>query len=116
MRYRPRSSVTTIFAKRVGWSIVSAMTQTPASGPFELETTPPISSESTGTAATPAAADCPALVAIGASAQIRAAHAGRANAIAEIRNLERRFVKDMFILRRHPNYGPRTKVYTPAEQ
>src|SRR5713226_982630 len=96
MRYRPRSSVTTIFAKRVGWSIVSAMTQTPASGPFELETTPPISS---GSIATAAAADCPALVTIGASAQIRAALAGRANAIAEIRNLERRFVNDMFILR-----------------
>src|SRR5438876_6777225 len=90
MRYRPRSSVTTIFAKRVGRSIVSAMTQTPASGPFELETTPPISPGSRATA------DCPPFVAIGASVQTRAAHAGRANAVAEIRNLERRFLKDIF--------------------
>src|SRR2546422_64919 len=40
MRYRPRSSVTTIFANLVGRSLVSAITQTPASGPFALVTTP----------------------------------------------------------------------------
>src|SRR5262249_49664877 len=34
-------SVTTILAIRVGSSAVSAMTQTPASGPFGPETTPP---------------------------------------------------------------------------
>src|SRR6266568_562486 len=43
MRYRPRSSVTTILMNRVGRSVVSAITQTPASGPFALVTTPPIS-------------------------------------------------------------------------
>jgi hypothetical protein len=37
------SSVTTVFAYFVGRSVVSAMTHTPASGPFELVTTPPIS-------------------------------------------------------------------------
>src|SRR5262245_12540313 len=37
-------------AKRVGSSVVSAITQTPASGPFELVTTPPMSSESIATA------------------------------------------------------------------
>src|SRR5215470_15619704 len=92
MRYRPRSSVTTILAKRVGRSIVSAMTHTPSSGPFGPETTPPISS---GSRATAVAADCPALVTIGASVQTTAAHAGKTNAIAEIRKKERRFVKDI---------------------
>src|ERR1041385_6098344 len=92
MRYRPRPSVTTILAKRVGRSVVSAMTQAPASGPFELETTPPISS---GSRATAAVADCPALVTIGASVQTKAAHAGKTSAIAEIRKGERRFVKDI---------------------
>src|SRR5436309_12937141 len=41
MRYRPRSSVTTILMNRVGRSLVSAITQTPASGPFALVTAPP---------------------------------------------------------------------------
>ena len=41
MTYRPASSVTTILANFVGRSVVSAMTQTPASGPLALETTPP---------------------------------------------------------------------------
>src|SRR5690606_21089829 len=40
------SSVTTIFAKRVGRSGVSAMTQTPASGPVEEVTVPAMSSAS----------------------------------------------------------------------
>src|SRR5215471_17272279 len=92
MRYRPRSSVITILAKRVGRSIVSAMTQTPASGPFALETMPPMSS---GSIATAAAEVCPALVGIEANVQSRAAHAGSANAIEEMRNLANRFVKDM---------------------
>ena len=41
MTYRPRSSVTTILANLVGRSVVSAITQTPASGPLALVTTPP---------------------------------------------------------------------------
>src|SRR6266404_6903144 len=49
--YRPRSSVTAIFAKRVPSSVVSAMTQTPASGPNRLVTTPPMSSSSIAGAA-----------------------------------------------------------------
>src|SRR6476661_4346313 len=49
MRYRPWSSVTTIRANFVGRSVVSAITQTPASGPFELVTTPPISVARTST-------------------------------------------------------------------
>src|ERR1019366_4197825 len=40
--YRPRSSVTTILRNLVPKSVVSAITHTPASGPFELVTTPPI--------------------------------------------------------------------------
>src|SRR5215467_6915137 len=43
MTYRPRSSVTTTLLNRVGRSEVSAMTHTPASGPFAPETTPPMS-------------------------------------------------------------------------
>ncbi len=43
MRYRPRSSVTTILRNLVGSSVVSAITHTPASGPFALVTTPPMS-------------------------------------------------------------------------
>jgi hypothetical protein len=43
--------VTTIFANFVGRSVVSAITHTPASGPFELVTTPPMSSESIATVA-----------------------------------------------------------------
>src|SRR6266566_6692183 len=43
MRYRPLSSVTTILMYLVGSSLVSAITQTPASCPLELVTTPPIS-------------------------------------------------------------------------
>ena len=39
----PASSVTTILANLVGRSVVSAMTQTPASGPCALATTPPMS-------------------------------------------------------------------------
>jgi len=35
--------VTTIFAKRVGRPVVSAMTQTPASGPLALVTEPEMS-------------------------------------------------------------------------
>src|SRR5687767_15945260 len=42
--YRPRSSVTTIFANFVGRSDVSAITHTPASGPFAPVTTPSMSS------------------------------------------------------------------------
>src|SRR5262245_25666355 len=41
MRKRPRSSVTTVFAYLVGRSVVSAITQTPASGPPGPVTTPP---------------------------------------------------------------------------
>src|SRR5215471_11477989 len=43
-RKRPRSSVTTILTNFVGRSVVSAITHTPASGPFALVTTPPRSS------------------------------------------------------------------------
>src|SRR6185312_15052050 len=43
MTERPLSSVTTILAYLVGRSPVSAITQTPASGPFDPVTTPPIS-------------------------------------------------------------------------
>src|SRR5687767_7781429 len=43
MTYRPRSSVTTIFTNFVGSWEVSAITHTPASGPFALVTTPAIS-------------------------------------------------------------------------
>src|SRR5690349_2526283 len=95
MRYRPRSSVTTILAKRVGRSVVSAMTHTPASGPFGPETTPRILLLSSEATATEVAADCPARVTIAASVQSKAAHAGKTNAIAEIRKGERRFVKDI---------------------
>src|SRR5215472_15557628 len=51
MTYRPRSSVTAIFAKRVPRSLVSAITQTPASGPKRLVTMPPMSSASISGAA-----------------------------------------------------------------
>src|ERR1700757_4811942 len=51
MTYRPRSSVTAILAKRVPSSAVSAITQTPASGPKRLVTTPPMSSASIAGAA-----------------------------------------------------------------
>src|SRR5207253_9414316 len=50
MTYRPRSSVTTILVNLVGSSVVSAITQTPASGPLAPVTTPPISSASMRTA------------------------------------------------------------------
>jgi len=50
--------VTTILANFVGSSDVSAITHTPASGPFELVTTPPMSS---GSIATVAALLCCAL-------------------------------------------------------
>src|SRR6266446_1045125 len=43
MRKRPRSSVTTTLANLVGRSVVSAITQTPASGPLGPLTTPLIS-------------------------------------------------------------------------
>jgi hypothetical protein len=43
-RYLPRSSVTTILRSLVGVSVVSAITQTPASGPRALVTTPAMSS------------------------------------------------------------------------
>src|SRR5665213_2307739 len=66
MTKRPLSSVTTILAYLVGRSLVSAMTQMPASGPCAPVTVPPISSASmvTGLAA-PNAGDilvspCPA--------------------------------------------------------
>src|SRR5262249_9297575 len=52
----PASSVTTILANLVGRSVVSAITQTPASGPFGPLTTPPMSSASIAT--WPAAAPC----------------------------------------------------------
>src|SRR3954462_6697206 len=51
MTKRPCSSVTTILANFVGSSLVSAITQTPASGPPGPRTTPPISSPSIATAA-----------------------------------------------------------------
>ena len=41
--------MTTLRANRVGSSVVSAITQTPASGPLALVTTPPMSSASMGT-------------------------------------------------------------------
>src|ERR1700756_884633 len=43
MTKRPWSSVTTTFAYLVGRSLVSAMIQTPASGPFSPSTCPPMS-------------------------------------------------------------------------
>src|SRR6267154_1750538 len=43
MRKRPRSSVTTSLANFVGRSVVSAIPQTPASGPLGPVTTPPMS-------------------------------------------------------------------------
>src|SRR6516162_9519660 len=55
MTKRPSSSVTTIFANLVGRSVVSAITQTPASGPFGPLTTPPRSLSPT---VTPAGAVC----------------------------------------------------------
>src|SRR6516164_2479248 len=58
MTYRPRSSVTTILAKRVPRSVVSAITHTPASGPNRLVTTPPMSSLSIAGAATCWAGAC----------------------------------------------------------
>src|SRR6516165_1239998 len=64
MRYRPRSSVTTIFAIRVGRSVVSAITQTPASGPLGPRTTPPRS-----LAPTWIAASCCAALRVGALAK-----------------------------------------------
>src|SRR5262249_32631790 len=57
---RPRSSVTTILTNFVGRSLVSAITQTPASGPFALVTTPAISS---GSIAIEPLGVCPASVA-----------------------------------------------------
>src|SRR4029077_19031649 len=51
MTFRPWSSVTTERDILVGRSVVSAMTHTPASGPFAPVTTPPISSSSIATAA-----------------------------------------------------------------
>src|SRR5262249_37028372 len=51
MTKRPWSSVTTILAYLVGSSVVSAITQAPASGPFAPLTTPPMSSLSISTAA-----------------------------------------------------------------
>src|SRR6185503_5301378 len=51
MTKRPRSSVTTILANLVGSSVVSAITQTPASGPLGPVTVPPISSPSMATPA-----------------------------------------------------------------
>src|SRR2546430_16556464 len=45
--YRPLSSVTTTFAYWVGVPVVSAITQTPASGPFGPDTTPPRSARPT---------------------------------------------------------------------
>jgi hypothetical protein len=55
-RYRPRSSVTTIFRSLVGVSVVSAITHTPASGPRALVTTPAMSSGSSGIGVFPRAA------------------------------------------------------------
>ncbi len=51
------SLVTTILRYFVPRSLVSAITQTPASGPFELVTMPPILSASTETPLMPACAD-----------------------------------------------------------
>src|SRR5262249_54053146 len=64
-----RSSVTTIFANFVVRSLVSAITQTPASGPLAPVTTPPISSASIRTAS----AVCWPAVITGAAIQMRAA-------------------------------------------
>src|SRR5208337_559852 len=59
--------VTTILAKRVPSSVVSATTHTPASAPNRLVTTPPISSASIGGAAMAGAASgCWACASIGA--------------------------------------------------
>ena len=49
MRKRPESSVTTMRTNFVGRSEVSAMTQTPASGPAGPVTAPPMSSAPTCT-------------------------------------------------------------------
>src|SRR6185312_7282783 len=49
MTKRPRSSVTTILTNLVGRSVVSAITQTPASGPLGLVTNPPSSALPTRT-------------------------------------------------------------------
>src|SRR5262245_30393346 len=66
MTKRPWSSVTTILAYLVGSSVVSAITQTPASGPFAPVTTPPMSSLSISTAA------CCALAGAGTATAIAA--------------------------------------------
>src|SRR5687767_1134985 len=70
MTKRPRSSVTTILANFVGRSVVSAITHTPASGPFVLVTTPPMSS---GSRATVAAGRCRALTQVNEVARTTAA-------------------------------------------
>ena len=63
MRYRPRSSVTTVRENFVGRPVVSAITQTPASGPFGPVTTPPMSSPSMATSPpAPWVADTPSTV------------------------------------------------------
>src|SRR3954463_15025668 len=69
----PRSSVTTILTNFVGSSVVSAITQTPASGPLGPVTTPPRSSGSTWTAPSPAA--CSARVCAIATTSIAASSA-----------------------------------------
>src|SRR5262249_43923628 len=59
--YRPWSSVTTILTNLVGRSVVSAITQTPASGPLALVTMPPRSLSPT---VTPTGALCCALTCV----------------------------------------------------
>src|SRR5579863_784956 len=58
MTKRPWSSVTTIFANLVGRSLVSAMIQTPASGPFSPVTCPPMSWAEISTLAARTAPPC----------------------------------------------------------
>src|SRR5215472_14772990 len=70
MTKRPWSSVTTILANLVGRSVVSAITQTPASGPFGPLTTPPRSLSPT---VTPAGAVCCAASRAGETVSNRAA-------------------------------------------
>src|SRR5215813_6920838 len=67
MRYRPWSSVTTVLLILVGRSVVSAITHTPASGPFGPRTTPPIS-----VAPTLTVAGCCATTVVGATPNARA--------------------------------------------
>jgi hypothetical protein len=91
--------VTTILAKRVGSSVVSAITQTPASGPVALVTTPPISSLSSWTA----------LV----SPLIRAAHAAITAAMITANMLRQRLC--FLLIRRLLSFSRKPETTTPLD-